>query len=306
MIELTWINNKEKLDDRIVYFPRGESCIKITKYDVNVVDELQSNHEEADTKVAYLLKHAVENINDENSVCVVRSCSGDIDIPLILLPIKWPETSKILIDNGREKHRKILNINDNDLSDIDRTALVGLHAFTGCDQNSSFLKKGKKTCWNTMKKDEKYLHVFTDLGKEDKVTEELYTTLEQFVCQLYGEKHTSNVNHARHKIFQRILKEKNQFVDLSLLPSCQSSLKLHDRSNYISRIWRKASHPIISIENSSCHGWNEDLTMKWVDDAHPRGIKLLLFNDENDDFVDNLTDDTDEILEKECDHEEEF
>ena len=80
MIELAWINNKEKLDDRIVYFPRGESCIKITKYDVNVVDELQSNHEEADTKVAYLLKHAIENINDENSVCVVRSCSGDIDI----------------------------------------------------------------------------------------------------------------------------------------------------------------------------------------------------------------------------------
>ena len=65
-------------------------------------------------------------------------------------------------------------------------------------------------------------------------------------------------------------------------------------------------HPIISIENSSCHGWSEDLTMKWVDDAHPRDIKLLLFNDENDDFVDNLTDDTDEILEEECDHEEEF
>ena len=50
-------------------------------------------------------------------------------------------------------------------SDIDRTALVALHAFTGFDQNSSFLKKGKKTCWNTMKKDEKYLHAFTDLGK---------------------------------------------------------------------------------------------------------------------------------------------
>ena len=64
-----------------------------------------------------------------------------------------------------------------------------------------------------MKKDEKYLHAFTDLGKEDKVTEELYTTLEQFICQLYGEKQTSNVKHARYKIFQRILEEKNQFVD---------------------------------------------------------------------------------------------
>ena len=82
-------------------------------------------------------------------------------------------------------------------------------------------------------------------------------------------------------------------------------MKLHtDRSNYISRIWRQASHPIISIENPSCHGWNEDLTMKWVDDVHPRDIKLLLFNDENDDF-DNFTDDTDEIL-KEYDDEEDF
>ena len=50
----------------------------------NLQHALQTNHEEADTKICYLLHHALRLNNGEETVCVVRSSSGDVDIPIIL------------------------------------------------------------------------------------------------------------------------------------------------------------------------------------------------------------------------------
>ena len=89
-----------------------------------------------------------------------RSSSGDIDIPVIMLAADFPDDATIVLDSGREKYRKLIRISDCELPDLKKKALLGLHAFTGCDQVSSFLRKGKVTCWKVLEKNPHLLDAF--------------------------------------------------------------------------------------------------------------------------------------------------
>ena len=86
LIEETWTSRKEILEDREVYFARGENCRRITSESAVDIPILKTNHEEADTKIAYLTQHALDNIEELSQVCV-RSTSGDIDITVILVGV---------------------------------------------------------------------------------------------------------------------------------------------------------------------------------------------------------------------------
>ena len=66
---------------------------------------------------------------------MLRSPSGDIDIPIILLA-NGNYNLRVSVDSSTGKHRK--------LTDDQKQALVGLHSFTGNDYVSSFLRKGEK------------------------------------------------------------------------------------------------------------------------------------------------------------------
>ena len=93
-------------------------------------------------KIAYLIKHAIDNNNDIRG-CVVRSCSGDIDIPVILLNTLVRESVDIFIDNGSGKHRKVLHLNLSELNEKQRNALDGFHTFSG-NNCFKFLQKNLK------------------------------------------------------------------------------------------------------------------------------------------------------------------
>ena len=82
LIESTWISKSSNLDDRVVYFARGNSCVKITRNGSSVVPELLTNNEEAHTKVVYLAQHAIDTYSSIETV--IRSHSGDVDIPVVL------------------------------------------------------------------------------------------------------------------------------------------------------------------------------------------------------------------------------
>ena len=76
LIEEVWIQSRNQNDRRATYFARGSSCIKIANRVSEPVPELNTDHEEADTKLAYLVQHALRE-NGDNTLCVVRSSSGD-------------------------------------------------------------------------------------------------------------------------------------------------------------------------------------------------------------------------------------
>ena len=129
------------LGDRIVYFARGDNCHRISSHGSEEVESLKSNHEEADTKVAYLTQHALDNIAELSHVCV-RSSSGDIDITVILVGAFGKSEKQIFIDNGTGKHRKTIRIDSSKLTQKEMRALVAFHAmWSGNDFISSFIRE---------------------------------------------------------------------------------------------------------------------------------------------------------------------
>ena len=139
--EEVWIENKEVVSDRTIYFARGDICVKLTRNGHEVITELATDHEEADTKIAYLIEHFVEHNNKERVGIVVRSSSGDTDIPIILLGGLRKDDVDVYIDNGTGKARHLLHLNACDLNNKQALALIGLHAFSGNDYISSFLRR---------------------------------------------------------------------------------------------------------------------------------------------------------------------
>ena len=117
-------------------FAIGGKYKKISNSRSADVEELQTDHEEADTKIFYLIQHAAKSSNGQQIICAVRSSSGDT---IILLGMDLENNVQILIDNGSGKNRKFLELNLCDLTDQQKKSLVGMHAFTGNDYVSSFL-----------------------------------------------------------------------------------------------------------------------------------------------------------------------
>ena len=110
----------------------------------------------------------------------MRSCSGDIDIPIILLGNELPNLH-ILVDSSTGKNRKLYDLSGCVLSAVQKQALVGLHAFTGNDYMTSFLRKGKKICWNAMKDNQEFLETFSLLGKAVEPSENVFRGIEKYV-----------------------------------------------------------------------------------------------------------------------------
>ena len=199
LIENTWAENKEAIGERDIYFARGSSCVKMTNESVIRIEALDTDHDEADSKVSYLIRHAIDTYPDIREVCI-RSSSGDVDIPVILIGSFGSYTSTtILVDNGTGKNRKKIRIDSSRLTELQQQALVGFHAFTGNDYVSSFLRK-KKKMWSKIVLDTDSLNFLSRLG-QDSLTDDLHSEAEKFVCKMYGNKRCKLVNKLRVKLF---------------------------------------------------------------------------------------------------------
>ena len=80
-------------------------------------------------------------------------------------------------------------------------------------------------------------------------------------------------------------------MDLSLLPPCQSSLKLHCKFvNFVAKMWRDASNPMLLSDNLVMYGWLPVMNIEWIKEAYPSDISELLFDTDVED--DNEYDET--------------
>ena len=207
------------------------------------IPELTSDHEEADTKLVAFLRASQL---PPGSTAMIRSPSGDIDIITLFVCHDFSDT-QILIDNGSGKNRKIID------------ALLGMHAFFGNDYVSSFFRKGKLAVWKTVTKNNAFVELFSSLGTEVTVSEELVRRLEWFVRSLYGYPRIQSVNEARRKVFWDRFHKENKIIDLSLMPPCSSNLRYHImRANYVAYIFRHAGQLQMDLESPDGHGWNAD------------------------------------------------
>ena len=142
--EETLLSHNNTSIDRKIYSARVSTCKLLSR---GYGDDIFTvNQEEADPKLICLVKHAIKHEeNSKDATFIIRSTSRDIDIPVILLNAET--NSNVFIDNGRGNNRKLLCIHATTLTTDQKKAIVGLHAFTGTDQNSSFFRKSKMSCW---------------------------------------------------------------------------------------------------------------------------------------------------------------
>ena len=114
-------------------------------------------------------------------------------------------------------------------------ALLGLHAFTGCDSVSAFTGKGKAKCYNLLRKNLEFVETLKSLGENWNVTDEVTDKMEMFCCSLYVSGWETNVN----KLRSTVQKEENLNVS-----SC-----LHVNSPW----WSIFKEPGIKLVLGRCH-----------------------------------------------------
>ena len=205
------IGNKKTpfIGNKHLYIGYEDNCICFSPYGTVHVPELASNHEEVDTR---MLLHMNNNIDqsdiqkkfiihtpdtDAFVLCLgsLHEIHGDAYIKTVI-----KDRSRIIIS---EKVKEKIGSSLDELGYTSHEfceALIGLHAFTGCDTIRLFTGKGKSKPFQFMKYQQKYVFTFKELGEPWNLEEGLLQNLEEFICVMYGDQ-LKNVNDLRYKIY---------------------------------------------------------------------------------------------------------
>lgn len=256
-----------RLIDKKILFVCEKQCICLTSQNgentqSEEMTELYSTQEEADTKIILHCLHIAAD-SPEDSTIIVRS--PDTDVFVLLLKFTQEVQQKILFDTGVGNKRRLVDVKGviNEVGMEMCSALPALHAFTGCDSTSAFVRKGKLMPLKTLKDHPEYLGILSTLGQSPEIEDHVFERLEHFTCLLYRGSATKDINKLRHEKFverfsvkQGKLLSSYSGVDMSLLPPCRESLKMHvRRANYQALIWYHADKAVPDIPPAEGNGW---------------------------------------------------
>ena len=93
-----------------------------------------------------------------------------------------------LFDTGKGNKKRLIDISDlaRGLTQPFCSALLSLHAYTGCDSTSAFKGKGKVKAVKVLQQKPAFVHALVQLGDTDDVQEQVTDDLESFTCCVYG------------------------------------------------------------------------------------------------------------------------
>ena len=127
----TWATyHPEKFDGVVLYVTDKEACVKLQPSNKSQVDscsiqELSSNHEEADTRIILHCKHA----SQESTSVVIRT--PDTDVVTLLTGLHDQIEADIFVETGVGNKRRILDVKAMATNIPNHRALIGFHALTG-------------------------------------------------------------------------------------------------------------------------------------------------------------------------------
>ncbi len=224
---------REKLQGKVLYVTVDDKCYRITCQGSLEVPALQCSQEEADGR---LLLHSVHAARECEAVVV---CSEDTDVFILCLTFHDRIRAPLFQKCGTKTRRRIVDIRKVAATvDIDVCrALVGMHAYTGCDAVSEFAGKGKVKALKLLTSNKEHQNTFLKLGQEWDLSADLMDKLEAFTCLLYAPKvSTTKVNDLRYNLFCA----KKGEIESHQLPPCEDCLANHIfRANYQAGIWRR-------------------------------------------------------------------
>lgn len=161
-----------------------------------------------------------------------RIWSPDFDVFFILLhyAIQLPGIVIVFVTGTGNKRRCIIvsTIADEYIQQY-CSALMALHAFTGCDRTSAFKGIGKVKPVKLIQKKPRFERGFSRLGDDWDVNEELFGQLEEFTYAMYGKPRLGSVREMRHCPMKEkcgldggntLNPSKNLYI--STLPTCQN------------------------------------------------------------------------------------
>ena len=219
---------RTKLGERntVMFITCDEECLKILSNTVELIPELESSQEEADTRMMMHLAH----ISQYDFSCAVIA-SIDADVTFLCLTnymyhkFPMPLFQKCCSET-RMKYVGIASIG-NALGRNVCEALHGMHAITGCDTVSSFAGKGKLSAFQLVKKNVSFQELFARFGLSWEFSDADFTNLQIFTCSLYGiKKSESDVSTLRYQLFC----SKQANIEGHKLPLCADCLyKIENR-----------------------------------------------------------------------------
>ncbi|XP_028410493.1 uncharacterized protein LOC114533190 [Dendronephthya gigantea] len=220
---------------------------------------LESNHEEADTRLLLHAKHAM----DTNDAVIIKS--PDTDVFLLCTAMQSSLGSKdLFMMTGTGSKCRTIHVNEvsNALGREFCRCLLGFHAFSGSDCTSSFYGKGKVKAWKTLIDNPRFFETFSTLGSNFPPTEALVSELNEFTCLLYGDKVSTSVNDCRYTLFKA-----GKCSDEVLPPTCDSLLKHIERVNYQTGVWSRCLTAQLVIPSPIGNGWqlsNGEIEIVWM------------------------------------------
>ncbi|CAG9761390.1 unnamed protein product [Ceutorhynchus assimilis] len=178
----------------------GSMSIKVKNSGVTVDELLQSNHEEADTRLIFHLVHS-----STGSPIVVKS--DDTDVLVLLIYFYWNDkklnASEIYIEKGHNttstnKKRFVpIHLIAQTLQKPISDGLPAFHAITGCDTTNSFFKIRKKSAWQIYFRN----HQQFDLHSFGKTSiEQGLDSARKFTPSLYRNDKCKDLNEVRQKM----------------------------------------------------------------------------------------------------------
>ena len=212
---------------------------------VESVNDLFSDHEEANTRMALHAFHAFQQHEE------VTIQSDDTDVLVVCIGLNKMFSGKLYIQRGTVVNLRTLNIKSvlSNLPDGVAEALLGLYPFTGCNSVSCWKGKGKVTPYEFMITNPSYISAFTTPGQEWSISNVPMDVLEQFLCQLYyWQSSMSSLLDVRHVIFMK------KFCLDSNLPPIMDEVTQHTkRANYQVATLRRSLEPMINAPTGN--GW---------------------------------------------------
>ena len=226
-----------------------ERAILISRGQQIVVEALNSNHEEADTRLLLHAKHASMN----HQRIIIQSPDTDVAV-LCTAHFELLNCQELWFRTGvRDKvryiaiHKIFPRLGKNVCK-----SLPGFHAVTGCDSTSSFAGIGKKKAFKILLENNAYQEALGELGDKVEISNNTLVTCEQFVCNLYTnvKKAGCKVDDIRYWLFCQKQKRNEG------LPPTSDSLYQHlKRANFQAYVWKKSFESIQHLPKPENHGW---------------------------------------------------
>jgi hypothetical protein len=191
-------------EDKVVVITAGEDVIS------SGPPMPSCNHEEADTRI---IVHVIEALQRGAKNISIRTVDTDVVVILVGHFFELHDVYghfEIWVAFGMGKNFRCYNINDicHNRGERKSSALPVFHAYTGCDSNSCFLGRGKKTAWEAWKSlpevTDAFIYIKENPFQPLESTSPHFITLERFTVVIYDKANTSgSVNKARRDLFTK-------------------------------------------------------------------------------------------------------